>query len=89
MYPNAPMHPLGPVSVEDVIPALVSGDQRYASDNINDWSRLVRSCSGFTILTPQYNWGYPGELKNALAHLYFEWRDKLVMLVTYGGHGGG
>ena len=49
----------------------------------------MSSCSGFIVLTPQHNWGYPGELKNALDHLYWEWRGKPVMLVTYGGHGGG
>jgi NAD(P)H-dependent FMN reductase len=40
------------------------------------------------IVTPQYNWGYPGPLKNALDHLYHEWNAKPVLLVTFGGHGG-
>ena len=88
IYPNAPMHPLGPVT-EDVIPALIGADALYATDNVNAWSALVKSCHGFIILTPQYNWGYPGDLKNALDHLYFEWRNKPVVVVTYGGHGGG
>lgn len=37
---------------------------------------------------PQYNWGYPAALKNAIDHLYREWRDKPAVIVTYGGHGG-
>jgi len=40
-------------------------------------------------VTPQYNWGYPAALKNALDHLYSEWAGKPAMIVTYGGHGGG
>lgn len=88
IYPNAPMHPLGSVT-EDVIPALLGADAAYGAENVDKWSNLVKSCYGFIILTPQYNWGYPGDLKNVLDHLYFEWRNKPVMVVTYGGHGGG
>jgi NAD(P)H-dependent FMN reductase len=40
-------------------------------------------------VTPQYNWGYPAPLKNALDHLYREWRDKPAVIVTYGQRGGG
>jgi NAD(P)H-dependent FMN reductase len=40
------------------------------------------------LVTAQYNWGYPAALKNAIDHLYREWRGKPVLLVTYGGHGG-
>ena len=39
-------------------------------------------------VTPQYNWGYPAPLKNALDHLFKEWSGKPAMIVTYGGHGG-
>jgi NAD(P)H-dependent FMN reductase len=39
-------------------------------------------------VTPQYNWGYPAPLKNAIDHLYKEWGGKPVVIVTYGGHGG-
>ena len=38
---------------------------------------------------PQYNWGYPAPLKNALDHVYAAWNGKPVAIVTYGGHGGG
>ncbi|HUB84883.1 MAG TPA: NAD(P)H-dependent oxidoreductase, partial [Rhizomicrobium sp.] len=41
------------------------------------------------IVTPQYNWGYPAPLKNALDHLFDEWKNKPLLLITYGGHGGG
>jgi NAD(P)H-dependent FMN reductase len=38
---------------------------------------------------PQYNWGYPAVLKNALDLPYHEWAEKPVGLVTYGSRGGG
>jgi NAD(P)H-dependent FMN reductase len=40
-------------------------------------------------VTPQFNWGYPAVVKNAIDHLYHEWRNKPAAIVTYGGHGGG
>eukprot|EP01034_Spumella_vulgaris_P030316 gene30316-37509_t len=81
------MHPLGPVD-GDVIPALIGGDTTYGNEKVVEWSKVVTSCNGFIILTPQYNWGYPGDLKNVLDHIYSEWKGKPVMTVTYGGHGG-
>jgi len=40
-------------------------------------------------VTPQYNWGYPAVLKNAIDYLFNEWKGKSAMIVSYGGHGGG
>lgn len=40
------------------------------------------------ILTPQYNWGIPAPLKNALDQLYNEFRDMPVGIMTAGGRGG-
>jgi NAD(P)H-dependent FMN reductase len=37
---------------------------------------------------PQYNWGYPAPLKNALDFLYDEWHDKPATSVTCGTRGG-
>jgi NAD(P)H-dependent FMN reductase len=52
------------------------------------WSEMVTAAAGVTIVTPQYNWGYPAPLKNAIDHLYHEWRDKPVLVITYGSRGG-
>ena len=40
-------------------------------------------------MLPQYNWGYPASLKNAIEHLYHEWRDKPAAVVSYANRGGG
>ncbi len=44
--------------------------------------------TAIVFVSPQYNWGYPAPLKNAIDHLYKEWAGKPAMIVTYGGHGG-
>jgi NAD(P)H-dependent FMN reductase len=60
----------------------------YAHDHTRRWSRLVSSFGAFVFVSPQYNWGYPAPLKNALDFLYAEWRDKPAALITYGTRGG-
>ena len=52
------------------------------------WSQKVASLQGFIFVTPQYNWGYPAALKNALDFLFKEWTGKPAGIVAYGGHGG-
>ena len=66
----------------------ISATGRYAQVHTIAWSEKISSCDAVIFVTPQYNWGYPAALKNALDHLYNEWRDKPAMIVTYGGHGG-
>jgi NAD(P)H-dependent FMN reductase len=61
----------------------------YANAHTRAWSRKVAETDAVVFVTPQYNWGYPAPLKNALDHLYQEWVGKPAMIVTYGGHGGG
>jgi NAD(P)H-dependent FMN reductase len=70
---------------EPLMPAL----GQYQHEHTQAWSRLVKSYAGFVFVLPQYNWGYPAPLKNALDFLYTEWADKPAGLVTYGSHGGG
>jgi NAD(P)H-dependent FMN reductase len=79
--------PTGPVT-EPVIAAMIELPEQYAEPAVQAWSRVVTATPAIVILTPQYNWGYPGQLKNLLDHLYSEWKGKPVVLVTYGGHGG-
>jgi len=61
----------------------------YASERTRAWSAKIASADAFVFVTPQYNWGYPASLKNALDHLHAEWRGKPAAIVSYGGHGGG
>jgi NAD(P)H-dependent FMN reductase len=61
---------------------------QYEHEHTRAWSRLVSSYDGFLFVFPQYNWGYPAVLKNALDFLYLEWRDKPASFLTYGTRGG-
>lgn len=74
-----------PMDDEPGVPA--GGD--YEFEHTRAWSRKIAQADAFVFVTPQYNWGYPAALKNALDHLYSEWAGKPAMIVTYGGHGGG
>lgn len=73
-----------PMDDEPGIPAL----GRYAQDHTVAWSEKIQAAQAVVFVTPQFNWGYPAALKNAIDHLYREWRDKPAAIVTYGGHGG-
>lgn len=70
---------------EPLKPAL----HQYAHEHTKRWSHVVTGFDGFIFVFPQYNWGYPGVLKNAVDYLYDEWRNKPATVVTYGTRGGG
>ena len=57
---------------------------QYEHEHTRAWSRLVSSYAGFIFVFPQYNWGYPAPLKNALDFLYHEWNGKPASFVTNG-----
>jgi NAD(P)H-dependent FMN reductase len=67
---------------------VMAAQSQYEHEHTRVWSRLISSYDGFIFVFPQYNWGYPGVLKNALDFLYWEWRDKPVSFVTFGTRGG-
>lgn len=60
----------------------------YQNGHTKRWSELIQQYDGFVFLFPQYNWGYPAVIKNALDYLYSEWEHKPVSIIVYGGHGG-
>jgi len=60
----------------------------YQKEHTQAWSQIINEYAGFVLLFPQYNWGYPAVLKNALDYLYEEWAGKPVSILCYGGHGG-
>lgn len=68
---------------------IMASRRRYEHAHTVRWSELVRACDGFVFVFPQYNWGYPAVLKNALDFLYHEWANKPAGLVSYGSRGGG
>ena len=47
---------------------------------INPWKELVAKASGFVIITPEYNHGYPGELKLLLDQEFNGYKGKAVLV---------
>jgi NAD(P)H-dependent FMN reductase len=78
-----------PLTTEEPrIPMQMAADAKYTEEATQRWSAAVRSFDGFIFVTPQYNWGYPASLKNALDKLFHEWTGKPAMVVSYGSRGG-
>jgi NAD(P)H-dependent FMN reductase len=66
----------------------IPAHHKYLNDHTKAWSEKISQYDGFVLVFPQYNWGYPAVLKNALDYLYDEWANKPVSIMCYGGHGG-
>lgn len=73
---------------DDLIPAQIKNVDGYTDSRTRSWSRVVSTLDIIIFVTPQYNWGYPAALKNAIDRVYHEWRGKSAIVVSYGGHGG-
>ncbi len=61
---------------------------QYQKEHTRAWAATVASFDGFVIVTPEYNHGTSGVLKNALDFVYAEWNNKAVGFVSYGSAGG-
>ena len=62
---------------------------KYFSKLQEKWAKKIDNADGFFVITPEYNRGYPGVLKNALDYLWYEWNHKPVSFICYGGTSGG
>lgn len=47
-----------------------------------DFAEKIKKADGVIIVTPEYNGGYPGSLKNAIDLLYPEWHRKPIAIST-------
>ena len=63
--------------------------RHYHHDHTKKWSASVNAADAFVFVTPEYNYGPPPSLLNALDYLFWEWQYKAVGLVGYGGISGG
>ena len=61
---------------------------QYQNEHTKQWAEKIASFDGFVIVTPEYNHGTSGVLKNAIDYLYAEWNNKAVGFVSYGAVGG-
>ena len=61
---------------------------QYTKPHTMAWSAKIHSFDGFVFVTPEYNHGTSGALKNAIDFLYSEWNNKAAGFVGYGSAGG-
>src|SRR5205085_7211573 len=52
------------------------------------WAAKIDSFDAYVFVTPEYNHGTSGALKNAIDFLYKEWTNKVAGFVGYGGASG-
>jgi NAD(P)H-dependent FMN reductase len=64
------------------------GAGKYEHEHTKGWAALIDSFDGYVFVTPEYNHGVPGVLKNALDFIYAEWNNKAAGFVAYGNTGG-
>src|ERR1051325_256103 len=63
--------------------------KQYQQDHTKAWSAKVEDGDAFIFVTPEYNFGSPPSLINALDYLHSEWIYRPVAFVSYGGVSGG
>src|SRR3954452_3199031 len=61
----------------------------YRHEHTRRWSSIVDAADGFIAVTPEYNYGMPATLKNALDYLSREWTWKPIGFVSYGNTSAG
>jgi NAD(P)H-dependent FMN reductase len=71
--------------LDEPIPPIMG---QYSKPHTKAWAAKIGSFDGYVFVTPEYNHGVPGALKNAIDFLFREWNDKAAGFVSYGGAGG-
>ena len=61
---------------------------KYSQPHTKAWAAKIDSFDAFVFVTPEYNHGIPGSLKNAIDFVYREWNNKAAGFVSYGSVGG-
>lgn len=61
----------------------------YEHAHTRRWSASVKAADAFVFVSPEYNYGPPPSLLNAITYLAAEWNYKPLGIVSYGGISGG
>ena len=73
-----------PLLDEPVPPSL----GQYSKPHTKAWAAKIDTFDAYVLVTPEYNHGISGALKNAIDFLFAEWNNKAAGFVSYGGAGG-
>lgn len=61
---------------------------KYSQPHTKAWAAKIAAQDAFVFVTPEYNHGPSGALKNAIDFLFAEWNNKAAGFVGYGSAGG-
>ena len=73
-----------PLLDEEVPPSM----GKYSQPHTKKWAAAIAGYDGFIFVTPEYNHGTSGALKNAIDFIYKEWNNKAAGFVSDGSAGG-
>ena len=62
----------------------MAAQRSYDDERVQRWGDAIAECDAYVFVTPEYNHGVPGALKNAVDCLGSEWVGKTVGFVSYG-----
>ena len=62
---------------------------QYEHEHTKRWSAIVSRADAFVFVTPEYNYGAPPSIINAIDYLSLEWQYTPVGFASYGGVSGG
>lgn len=63
--------------------------RQYEHTHTKEWSATISRADAYVFVTPEYDYGPPAALLNALQTLFHEWAYKPAGFVSYGGASGG
>jgi NAD(P)H-dependent FMN reductase len=66
------------------LPPATPGRPPYEHDVVKKWTAQIAASDGFIFVTPEYNYGPPAALKNAIDWVYPEWNRKAAAFVSHG-----
>src|SRR6266566_4579537 len=61
---------------------------QYSKPHTKAWAAKIGFFDAYVFVTPEYNHGTSGALKNAIDFLFAEWSNKAAGFVSYGGASG-
>jgi NAD(P)H-dependent FMN reductase len=70
---------------DQAVPPASPGRPPYENEIVKKWTAAIGASDGFIFVTPEYNYGPPAVLKNAIDWVYPEWNRKAAAFVSYGG----
>jgi NAD(P)H-dependent FMN reductase len=73
---------------DQAMPPAMPGRPPYENEIVRKWTAAIDASDGFIFVTPEYNYGPPAVLKNAIDWVYPEWHRKAAAFVSFGGVGG-